>query len=114
MKLSRLSTVLWGGLSITAIAAPTDIVIWRHLTNTAEMEASAAAIQRFNQSQHQWHIIQQNIPNISYTQSITAAAKAERLPCIIDLDQPLVPNFAWHGFLHPLDKPLRPRHPQGH
>ncbi|MDW6005330.1 extracellular solute-binding protein [Vibrio mangrovi] len=77
--------------------------MWRHLANIREMKASAMAVERFNQSQHRWKIVQENIPEASYTQLITAAAKAEQLPCVIDLDQPLVPNFAWNQFLRPLD-----------
>ncbi|MEM6929719.1 MAG: extracellular solute-binding protein, partial [Myxococcota bacterium] len=38
-----------------------------------------------------------------YTESITAAALADQLPCVIDVDQPLVPNFAWTGHLAPLN-----------
>ncbi|CAM3574244.1 Bacterial extracellular solute-binding protein [Vibrio aerogenes CECT 7868] len=83
---------------------PTEITLWRHLAGEAEMMAYEAAIERFNQSQNQWKIVSDYIYEAAYTQSINAAAKAKILPCIIDVDQPLIPNFAWQGFLQPLDQ----------
>jgi multiple sugar transport system substrate-binding protein len=31
-----------------------------------------------------------------------------QLPCVLDLDQPTVPNFAWAGHIRPLEGALRP------
>jgi multiple sugar transport system substrate-binding protein len=84
-------------------AEPTRLTLWRHQTGDDEMNASIAAIERFNRSQSSWHVTMQSLPQGSYTQSITAAALARQLPCIIDIDQPVVPNFAWSGHLRPLD-----------
>ena len=33
---------------------------------------------------------------------MTAAAAAKKLPCILDIDGPNVPNWAWAGYLAPL------------
>lgn len=100
----KLKTILiFTLLSTSALAAPTEVTVWRHQAGPKEMKASLEVINTFNLSQNKWRIIQEAIPEGSYTQTIIAAAKAGQLPCIIDIDQPLVPNFAWNDFLLPLD-----------
>ncbi|SFU27695.1 extracellular solute-binding protein [Pseudoduganella namucuonensis] len=89
-------------------AAPTEIKVWRHDTGDEEMAASKAAVERFNRSQHKWRVTVQSIPQGSYTESITAASLVGHLPCVIAMDQPTVPNFAWAGHVRPLDE-LLPR-----
>jgi multiple sugar transport system substrate-binding protein len=100
---TTLTAVALGMIAANAIAAPAEMTIWRHSTNDVEMKASQAMIDRFNASQDQWKVVQEAIPEGTYTQTVTAAAKAGQLPCIMDLDQPLVPNFAWNQFLRPLE-----------
>ena len=95
----------WLALLIGAAAvagAPAEIRLWRHETTAEELEASFAAIDRFNRTQPRWHISVETLPQGTYTSSITAAALAGQLPCIFTLDQPVVPNFAWTGHLRPL------------
>lgn len=89
--------------AVAAAAAPIEIRLWRHETKAEELEASLAAIDRFNRAQQRWHIDVETLPQGSYTSSITAAALAGQLPCIFTLDQPVVPNFAWTGHLRPLE-----------
>ena len=47
----------------------------------------------------------QDFPQDSYNESIVAAALAGDLPDIIDMDGPVMPNWAWAGYLSPLDLP---------
>ncbi|MFC6672891.1 ABC transporter substrate-binding protein [Marinobacterium aestuariivivens] len=91
--------------SIGAVAAaPETLKLWRHETsNIAEIEVSKAAVERFNQSQNNWKVEIEMIPEGSYTETVTAAVLAGDLPCILDMDQPVVPNFAWSGYLRPLE-----------
>lgn len=86
-----------------ALAAPVEIKLWRHDTGDAEMAAGRAAVERFNRSQTRWKVVVEAIPEGSYTESITAASMVGQLPCIIAMDQPTVPNFAWAGHVRPLD-----------
>lgn len=90
-------------VSHTAIAAPTQIKVWRHQTGDSEMQASKNMVDRFNQSQSQWEIVVEAIPEGAYNESVTAAAMANQLPCAMTIDQPTVPNFAWSNFIRPLD-----------
>ncbi|MEL7370763.1 MAG: sugar ABC transporter substrate-binding protein, partial [Myxococcota bacterium] len=81
----------------------TQIKLWRHETADEELNESLATIDRFNRGQSRWHIAVETLPQGAYTESVTAAALAQQLPCILDVDQPVVPNFAWTGHLRPLD-----------
>ena len=91
-----------------AVAAPIDIKIWRHETGDSEMKPSAAAVERFNRMQSMYRIVTETLPQGSYQQAVVAAAMTKKLPCVLDLDQPTVPNFAWAGHIQPLEGALRP------
>jgi multiple sugar transport system substrate-binding protein len=95
-------------LALPALAAPVDIKLWRHDTGDVEMAAGKAAVERFNRSQKRWKVTVEAIPQGSYTESITAASLVGQLPCIIAMDQPTVPNFAWAGHIRPLGSLLPP------
>jgi len=99
-------------IALVAFMLPTTVAaenakilkLWRHQTAGDEVPANLAAIERFNKSQSKWHIDVELLPQGSYTSSITASALAGRLPCILDVDQPAVANFAWSRHLQPLDQ----------
>ncbi|GAA0584439.1 hypothetical protein ACFQH5_17115 [Halomonas salifodinae] len=87
-----------------ALASPQTLELWRHETgNIAEIEVSQAAVERFNRSQERWRVEMSMIPEGAYTETVTSAAVAGDLPCLLYIDQPVAPNFAWAGFLRPLD-----------
>ena len=89
-------------------AATVDVTIWRHETGDSEMQASADAVSRFNAKQGRFRIVTETLPQGSYQQAVVAAALTRKLPCVLDLDQPMVANFAWAGHLQPLEGALRP------
>lgn len=87
-----------------ALASPQTLELWRHETgNIAEIEVSQAAVERFNRSQERWRVEMSMIPEGAYTETVTSAAVAGDLPCLLYIDQPVAPNFAWSEFLRPLD-----------
>ena len=92
----------------SASAVPIDVKIWRHETGDSEMKSSADAVDRFNRQQSRWRIVTETLPQGSYQQAVIAAAMTQKLPCVLDLDQPTVPNFAWAGHIQPLEGRLRP------
>ena len=59
----------------------------------------------FNASQSDYVVEVQDFPQLSYNESIVAAALAGDLPDIIDVDGPVMPNWAWSGYMAPLDLP---------
>ncbi len=106
---------LWILLGLGACVQPgessdgaTEVVLWRHEAQSPELTESIAAIARFNTAQPRWRVRYETLPSGSYTESVTAAALAQQLPCILDVDQPVVPNFAWTGHLRSLDGLLPP------
>jgi len=103
MTFSAKAVLLLSFITATQVYAKQDVLLWRHMASDSEIKASLDAIKRFNESQNQWNIVADLIPAPSYTLSIQAAAQADLLPCIIEVDQPLVPNYAWNGYLKPLD-----------
>ena len=56
----------------------------------------------YNGSQAKYKVEVQAFPQDSYNTSVTAAAASKSLPCILDIDGPNVPNWAWAGYLAPL------------
>jgi multiple sugar transport system substrate-binding protein len=93
-------------LAAASMAAPVEIKVWRHDTGDAEMTASRNMVKRFNRAQDKWKVVVEAIPQGSYTESITAASLVGQLPCVMTIDQPSVPNFAWAGNIRSLDELL--------
>ncbi len=92
-----------------AIAAPTDITVWRHIGDLKpEMDTFASYVRGFNGSQSDYKVTWEELPQKSYSDAVNAAALSGTLPCAIDVDGPLVPNFAWGGSVIPLDAYLTP------
>ncbi|MGJ8582795.1 MAG: sugar ABC transporter substrate-binding protein [Marinosulfonomonas sp.] len=93
------ATVSWAGMA----AAQQDISMWYH---GAGGEVEGALIQQlvddFNASQADYKVTLESFPQASYNDSVVAAALAGNLPDIIDVDGPVMPNWAWSGYLQPL------------
>jgi len=79
------------------------IRLWKHQPGPAEETATYAAIERFNNSQDKWRIDAQSLPQNAYTESMMAASMADNLPCLMAVDQPMMPSFVWAGHLRPLN-----------
>ncbi len=78
--------------------------MWTHNAgNKGELGAVEAIVADFNASQSKYKVEVQAFPQDSYNQSVVAAAAAKKLPCILDIDGPNVPNWAWAGYLAPLE-----------
>lgn len=80
------------------------ISLWTHNAgNPGEYKAVQQIVKDFNASQSTYKVKIQAFPQESYNDSVVAAASAKKLPCILDSDGPNVPNWAWGGYLAPLD-----------
>lgn len=85
---------------------PSQITMWTHSAgNPGELAVYKKIIDDFNGSQNTYKVVQQNFPQGSYNDAVTAAAAARKLPCLLDMDGPIMPNWAWAGYLQPLDLP---------
>ena len=82
---------------------PTEITMWTHSAgNPAELEVYQHIISDFNASQDRYKVVEEAFPQGAYNDAIVAAAAAGDLPCLIDMDGPIMPNWAWGGYLQPL------------
>ncbi|MDO5736404.1 MAG: sugar ABC transporter substrate-binding protein [Propionibacteriaceae bacterium] len=78
--------------------------MWTHNAgNTDELNAIEQVVSDYNASQTKYKVELQAFPQDSYNQSVVAAASAKKLPCILDIDGPNVPNWAWAGYLAPIE-----------
>ncbi|WP_371476463.1 extracellular solute-binding protein [Kitasatospora sp. NBC_00315] len=85
---------------------PVQITMWTHSAgNPGELAVYKKIITDFNASQSKYQVVQQNFPQGSYNDAITSAAAAHKLPCLMDMDGPIMPNWAWAGYLQPLNLP---------
>lgn len=92
------STVLAGSAT-----AQTDLTLWYHgAGNEVESTILNTVITDFNGAQDEWQVTVESFPQESYNDSVVAAALAGNLPCILDVDGPVMPNWAWAGYLQPL------------
>lgn len=94
-----------GGSSATSKpGGTTTISMWTHNAgNDAELGAINQIVSDYNASQTTYKVEVQAFPQDSYNQSVVAAAAARKLPCVLDIDGPNVPNWAWAGYLAPLE-----------
>jgi multiple sugar transport system substrate-binding protein len=83
---------------------PVELSMWTHNAgNKEELGAITAIVDAYNGSQAKYKVKLQAFPQDSYNQSVVAAAAAKKLPCILDIDQPNVSNWAWAGYLAPIE-----------
>ncbi|MCD1635099.1 sugar ABC transporter substrate-binding protein [Martelella mediterranea] len=83
--------------------AATELTMWYHgAGNETESSILKNIVSDFNESQDDWEVVLESFPENSYNDSVTAAALAGNLPDIIDVDGPIMPNWAWSGYMQPL------------
>lgn len=93
------ASVSWASLA----AAQTELSMWYHgAGNEVEANILNGIVADFNASQSDWTVVVESFPQESYNDSVVAAALAGNLPDIIDVDGPVMPNWAWSGYLQPL------------
>jgi multiple sugar transport system substrate-binding protein len=82
----------------------TELSMWYHgAGNPEERAVILQIINDFNASQDEYAVVIEEFPQQSYNESVVAAALAGNLPDIIDMDGPVMPNWAWAGYLQPLN-----------
>lgn len=90
----------------SAALAQTELSLWYHgAGNPVERAILVGIIDDFNASQGEWQVVLEEFPQLAYNPSVVAAALAGTLPDIIDVDGPVMPNWAWSGYMQPLDLP---------
>ena len=98
------SATLAALLAGTGLAqAQTELTLWYHgAGNEVEEQIINRIVSDFNASQSDWTVVLEAFPQGSYNDSVVAAALAGNLPDILDVDGPVMPNWAWSGYMQPL------------
>jgi len=82
--------------------SPIELSLWSHEEGNEALEILQKITDEYNSSQSEFEVVIQAFPGESYNDSIVAAGAANDLPCIIDVDGPIMPNWAWAGYMQPL------------
>lgn len=97
------SALLLAACGSTEDAGPVKVSMWSHAAgNEQEIATVKEAIADFNASQSDYEVVLEEFPQESYNDSIIAAATSDSLPCIVDVDGPIMPNWAWAGYMQPI------------
>jgi len=105
LSLALLLLLMVGVLAVPTLAQsdPTPLSLWYHgAGNDVERTILVQIIDDFNASQGDWTVELEEFPQQAYNESIVAAALSGSLPDIIDVDGPVMPNWAWAGYMQPL------------
>lgn len=94
-------------LSVSVLAA-TEITVWYHSGQGGEREVIQDQVKRFNSIQDEVKVNLVQLPEGSYNEQVQAAAVAGDLPDVLDLDGPFIANYAWSGYLYPLNEFVTP------
>jgi len=83
-----------------------SVKLWTHAAgNAAELSTIEQMIKDFNAAQSRYTVVHESFPQGAYNDAVTAAAASGDLPCLLDVDGPVVANWAWANYLTPLDLP---------
>ncbi len=98
-----LASVSFAAMAPTMVLAQTDLTMWYHgAGNEVESGIINQIVADFNASQTDWKVSLESFPQGAYNDSVVAAALAGNLPDIMDVDGPVMPNWAWAGYMQPL------------
>jgi len=84
-------------------AEPVTVEVWFHSGKGEERDVLDAQVEDFNAMQDEVIIDAVILPEGSYNDQVNAAALAGDLPCLLDFDGPFLYNYAWAGYLRPMD-----------
>ncbi len=81
------------------------ITLWTHNTpGGVEGDVLAATVKAFEQAQGDYTIELVPIAPESYADRVIGSAQSGSLPCVLEFDGPYLYNFAWSGYLQPIDR----------
>jgi multiple sugar transport system substrate-binding protein len=104
-QLTKAISVLALLAASTSLAqAQAELSLWYHGAGSANAEEALVnqLVEEFNASQDDWEVVIETFPQLAYNDAVGAAALAGELPDILDVDGPVMPNWAWAGYMQPL------------
>jgi multiple sugar transport system substrate-binding protein len=85
---------------------PKVVKLWTHVAgNPEELSLIEKIITDFNASQGEYRVVHEPFPQGDYNEVVVGAVGARNLPCLLDVDGPTMPSWAWANYLTPLDLP---------
>ncbi len=85
------------------------ISVWTHtLPGSVEGEVMAMTVNAFEQVQDDYKIELVPIGIEIYADRVNGSAESGSLPCVLEFDGPYLYNFAWPGYLQPIDQFVSP------
>ena len=108
--LSMLFSACGSTSSTTAGSAsgPITVQLFFHSGQGPERDALNATLKAFSDKNPDITVDAVQLPEGRYTDQVNLAALAHSLPCLLDFDGPTLYNYAWSGYLVPLDKYVSP------
>ncbi len=108
--LSMLLSACGSTSSTTAGSAsgPITVQLFFHSGQGPERDALNATLKAFSDRNPDITVDAVQLPEGRYTDQVNLAALAHSLPCLLDFDGPTLYNYAWSGYLVPLDKYVSP------
>ncbi len=81
------------------------ITVWTHnLPGSVEGNTLEETVKAFEQAQNDYKIELVPIAPEIYADRVTGSAESGSLPCVLEFDGPYLYNFAWPGYLQPIDQ----------
>ena len=81
------------------------ITVWTHnLSGTVEGDVLEASVKAFEQAQSDYKIELISILPRIYADRVIGSARSGSLPCVLEFDGPYLYNFAWSGYLQPIER----------
>lgn len=88
-----------------AAGSPQSVQVWtRTAFNTVEGTALRASADSFNRSQPRYKVELFSSNYRNYADWVKSVAVTGTLPCLLEIDGPFLAEFAWPGYLQPIDK----------
>src|SRR2546429_9031556 len=103
-------SMMFSACGSTSSTTPGHITIqlFFHSGQGPERDALNASLQAFSERFPGITVEVEQLPEVRYTDEVNVAALAHSLPCLLDFDGPTLYNYAWSGYLIPLDKYVSP------
>ncbi len=104
MRFDRIMAASLMALMASGAMAQTELSLWYHGAGSANAEEALVnqLVEEFNASQSDWKVVIETFPQLAYNDAVGAAALAGELPDILDVDGPVMPNWAWAEYMQPL------------
>ena len=95
--------VIFSGFADECKGEPVTVKVWFHSGKGEERDVLDAQVEDFNAMQDEVTVNAILLPEGSYNDQVSAGALAGDLPCLLDFDGPFLYNYAWSGYMRPID-----------